>query len=133
MIGSLTILALLIYSYLFVSPLINWTYRIIWSLALCYIIFACAFGFGGVVNRFLSKPVWHPLSRLSFVAFLIEGMVMTVVSQNRQNFSKIAYVSIQRHIALIRDYEFQIFHLVSALLVHNCSHKCNCNDCSSDD
>lgn len=40
--------------------------RVLWSIALCYIIFACAYNSGGPINWFLSNPRWLPLSKLSY-------------------------------------------------------------------
>ncbi|XP_055842813.1 nose resistant to fluoxetine protein 6-like [Episyrphus balteatus] len=57
--------------------------RVSWAIALTWIVFACHFGFGGVVNTFLSHPFWQPLGRLTFSLYLIH---MTVV---RINFGKI--------------------------------------------
>lgn len=45
--------------------------RVCWSIALCYIIFACVHNAGGPVNRFLSHPLWQPLSRLSYSMYLV--------------------------------------------------------------
>lgn len=55
-----------------------WQARFWWSLALCYIIFACLNGQGGIVNWFLSQPRWQPLSRLSFNIYLIHYTVMSI-------------------------------------------------------
>lgn len=69
--------------------------RIFWSLAICYIIFACVHGHGGVINSLLSLPLWQPLSRLSFVTFLIHIEVVTILIGNRRTgnyFSKLDYV-----------------------------------------
>lgn len=41
-----------------------------WPLALCWVIFACMQGFGGLANSFLSCPLWQPLSKLSFSAYI---------------------------------------------------------------
>lgn len=45
--------------------------RVLWSIALCYIIFACFYNFGGPINWFLSHRWWLPLSRLSYPLCLI--------------------------------------------------------------
>lgn len=45
--------------------------RVFWSIALCYIIFACYHNLGGPINRFLSHQLWLPLSRLSYPLCLI--------------------------------------------------------------
>lgn len=45
--------------------------RVAWSIALCYIIFACEHSAGGLVNRFLSHQLWQPFSRLSYSIYLV--------------------------------------------------------------
>lgn len=63
-----------------ISPVVYGLYdaisRLAWSIALCYIIFACVCGSGGVVNRFLSHPFWLPLSRLSYAIYLLHPFVI---------------------------------------------------------
>lgn len=59
-----------------------WGARTIWSIPLCYIIFASIHGNGGVISWFLSLPQWQPLSRLSFITFLIHIMVIAVLKTN---------------------------------------------------
>ncbi|KAH8421541.1 hypothetical protein KR009_012235 [Drosophila setifemur] len=44
--------------------------RIGWPLALCWVVFACMQGYGGLANGFLSSPLWQPLSRLSYSAYI---------------------------------------------------------------
>ncbi|EDW98154.1 nose resistant to fluoxetine protein 6 [Drosophila yakuba] len=44
--------------------------RVGWSMALCWVIFACMNGYGGLANSFLSSPLWQPLSRLSFSVYM---------------------------------------------------------------
>lgn len=50
--------------------------RVAWSIALCYIIFACVHNYGGPVNWFLSHPLWQPLSRLCYAIYLIHFPVV---------------------------------------------------------
>lgn len=50
--------------------------HVAWSLAFCYIIFACANNAGGPINWFLSHPFWQPISKLSYV------FTVTVKEQN---------------------------------------------------
>ncbi|XP_071484630.1 nose resistant to fluoxetine protein 6-like [Diadema antillarum] len=47
-----------------------------WALALCWVVFACHFGYGGVINHFLSWKFWAPLSRLTFCAYLLHPAVI---------------------------------------------------------
>ncbi|XP_055308952.1 O-acyltransferase like protein-like [Sitodiplosis mosellana] len=53
--------------------------RIVWSIALFYIVFACVNKYGGCLNWFLSHPLWLPLSRLSFSIYLLHYYVTVVI------------------------------------------------------
>ncbi|XP_062140330.1 nose resistant to fluoxetine protein 6-like [Drosophila sulfurigaster albostrigata] len=44
--------------------------RIAWPLALVWVVFACKYGYGGLANSFLSSPLWQPLSKLSYCAYI---------------------------------------------------------------
>ncbi|XP_037787932.1 O-acyltransferase like protein-like [Penaeus monodon] len=46
-------------------------HRGVWCAALAWVVVACHFGYGGVVNSFLSHPSWQPLSRLTYCMFLV--------------------------------------------------------------
>lgn len=52
--------------------------RVVWSIVLCYVIFACIHGSGGFVNWFLSHRLWQPLNRLCFAIFMVHPLVMTL-------------------------------------------------------
>lgn len=54
--------------------------RVIWSLALCYIIFACVHNYGGPINWFLSLKEWQPVSRLSYAIYLLHSPVLLVTT-----------------------------------------------------
>ena len=57
------------------------TTRNLWALSLGYIIFACAYSQGGVINDILCWKAWTPLSRLSFSAYLVHvNVILTFVS-----------------------------------------------------
>ncbi|XP_055842816.1 nose resistant to fluoxetine protein 6-like [Episyrphus balteatus] len=64
--------------------------RVSWATAIAWITFACHNGFGGVVNSFLSHPLWQPLARLSYCLFLIH---MTVMRINLGSYRTQIYVS----------------------------------------
>lgn len=53
--------------------------RVIWSIALSYMIFACVHGYAGPVNWFLSLSLWQPLSRLSYSIYILHFFVVIVV------------------------------------------------------
>ncbi|XP_042885810.1 nose resistant to fluoxetine protein 6-like isoform X2 [Penaeus japonicus] len=46
-------------------------HRGVWCAALAWVVLACHFGYGGVVNDFLSHPTWQPLSRLTYSMYLV--------------------------------------------------------------
>ncbi|CAL4122583.1 unnamed protein product, partial [Meganyctiphanes norvegica] len=46
-------------------------HRTIWALCLAWITIACYFGYGGIVNDFLSHPSWQPFSRLTYTMYLV--------------------------------------------------------------
>ncbi|XP_016949370.1 nose resistant to fluoxetine protein 6 [Drosophila biarmipes] len=44
--------------------------RMAWPLGLCWVVFACMHGYGGLANSFLSSPLWQPMSKLSYCAYI---------------------------------------------------------------
>ena len=50
-----------------------------WSLGLGLLIVICHYGYGGIVNQFLSMSFWIPLSRLSYNAYLLHPIVLLVI------------------------------------------------------
>ena len=65
------------------SPAENVVYfmfsRFTWALGLALLVFICHNGYGWVVNSFLSMGFWVPLSRLTFNAYLVHPIVLTVM------------------------------------------------------
>lgn len=56
--------------------------RVAWPTALSFIVFACHFGYGGVVNWFLSLGQWQPISRLTYSVYITH--VLVLLSLERQ-------------------------------------------------
>lgn len=54
------------------------TSRITLSIALCYMIFACAHNAGGPINWFLSHPHWELLSKLSYAIYLTHLPILLI-------------------------------------------------------
>ena len=50
-----------------------------WGVALAIVTFTCHYGYGGVIDKFLSLPLWVPLSRLTFNAYLVHEIVFGIV------------------------------------------------------
>lgn len=56
--------------------------KIGWGVMMSWVVFACYHGYGGVVNSFLSNPLWQPFARISFAMYLSH---MTIMSVNEGN------------------------------------------------
>ncbi|KAG7306514.1 hypothetical protein JYU34_009154 [Plutella xylostella] len=79
--ASLTLMSCVIYVYLPVSKLNNTNQllnnfsnsfkRTIWSVAVGWLIFACAHGYGGPINWFLSLTVWKFIARISYAMYIL--------------------------------------------------------------
>lgn len=70
--------------------------RIVWSICIAWITFACSTGRGGILNRFLSWDGFVPLSRLSFGVYLIHSpfyLFMYHIARERVFFSHFTLVS----------------------------------------
>lgn len=52
--------------------------RICWCLALSWVILACHLSHGGIVQKFLSLPIWLPISKLSFCIYLVHLPVQLI-------------------------------------------------------
>ncbi|XP_071040695.1 nose resistant to fluoxetine protein 6-like [Parasteatoda tepidariorum] len=52
--------------------------RSIYGFSLCWLIFACLSGYGGVVDKILSFKLFIPLSRLTYCAYLIHPIFNTI-------------------------------------------------------
>lgn len=50
-------------------------HKIFWALSICVVIFLCDNDYGGIINSFLSHPLWKPLSRLSYTMYVLSFAV----------------------------------------------------------
>lgn len=55
--------------------------RVAWPVALSFIVFACHFGYGGIINWFLSLPQWQPLSRLTYSTYITHTSILLLVER----------------------------------------------------
>ncbi|KAL5011856.1 hypothetical protein ScPMuIL_010407, partial [Solemya velum] len=60
-----------------VSALFNAVHRTVWGGCVCWVIFACSTGYGGIVNTILSWNALLPLSRLTYMMYLIHPIVIS--------------------------------------------------------
>uniref|UniRef100_A0A8R1YBV3 Acyl_transf_3 domain-containing protein n=1 Tax=Pristionchus pacificus TaxID=54126 RepID=A0A8R1YBV3_PRIPA len=56
-----------------------------WGVGLATIVIMCHYGYGGPINSFMSCPVWIPLSRLSYCAYLIHVPITQLVLSQTQD------------------------------------------------
>ncbi|CAN7984878.1 unnamed protein product, partial [Ixodes hexagonus] len=71
-------------------------HRLGWALAVSWMMYACATGCGGIVNRVLACPLFYPLGRLSFAVFLVNLVLIavnTVLSRERRSYQPFLQVS----------------------------------------
>ena len=57
-------------------------FRVGWSLALAWTTFACAKGYGGPINAFLSWGPWTVLGRLTFFSYLIHFEIIPMIFES---------------------------------------------------
>lgn len=83
-------------------------FRLCWACAMAWVVIACQSGHGGLVNRILSWPAFVPLSRISYVAYLIHpGLMYIFIAGTRNLFAFSHYLVIQLFFS----------HLVSTFIV----------------
>ena len=53
--------------------------RFVWGVGMALVVFCCHNGYGWFINSFLSMKIWTPLSRMTFNAYLVHPVVLTMV------------------------------------------------------
>ncbi|KAG0429366.1 hypothetical protein HPB47_023681 [Ixodes persulcatus] len=53
-------------------------HRFAWAFGVSWVMYACATGRGGPVNKILANPLLYPLGRLSFAVYLVHAIVLGV-------------------------------------------------------
>jgi peptidoglycan/LPS O-acetylase OafA/YrhL len=70
--------------------------RLVWSIGLAIWVFLFATGRGGWIREMLSSPLWLPLARLTYQAYLVQGICIVCVLYMRYTlvtYSDVEYVS----------------------------------------
>lgn len=88
--------------------------RVAWSIAVCYIIIACALGFGGPINWFLSHPRWQPFSRLCYSTNLLHFPIIMGLSASIK--SSFFFDKFKAVLDSVGVYTFTIFLSIIAFL-----------------
>uniref|UniRef100_A0A336L0V2 CSON014201 protein n=1 Tax=Culicoides sonorensis TaxID=179676 RepID=A0A336L0V2_CULSO len=60
------------------------TYRIIWSTAMAWVVYACHHKYGNALNTFLSYPFWQIGAKLSYGVILIHYTLILLISKQQQ-------------------------------------------------
>ncbi|XP_066933870.1 nose resistant to fluoxetine protein 6-like [Clytia hemisphaerica] len=55
------------------------SFRLVWAVALCWVIYACHNGHGSIINDFLGWKVFIPLSRLTYGVYLIHYYLLDFI------------------------------------------------------
>ena len=58
--------------------------RFLWGLVLAWVTYACHYGAGGLVQKFLSAKFWIPLSRLTYNVYLIHLIILALMFYGAQ-------------------------------------------------
>lgn len=66
-------------------PIIYSSNRLIWSLAISWISVACNYGYGGVLNDFLSAKLWMPIEKIGLSLYMVHPSVMIAIMQKRRS------------------------------------------------
>ena len=78
----------------FMSAVYNCFSRPAWSCCICWLIWACMYGYAGFINSFLSMRIWIPLSRLTYMTYLVHILVIQylyMTADSTFNFSSTTY------------------------------------------
>ncbi|EDV92767.1 O-acyltransferase like protein [Drosophila grimshawi] len=59
--------------------------RIAWPLGLCWVVFACMNGYGGMADSFLSSPLWQPLSKISYSAYIFHIVMQQIIGSRMRS------------------------------------------------
>ncbi|XP_064458762.1 nose resistant to fluoxetine protein 6-like isoform X2 [Ornithodoros turicata] len=65
--------------------------RVLWSIAVSWIVIACASGNGGPMNTMLSFKIWLPLSRLMYSWYIVSPLVIIYANGVREHMFFLSY------------------------------------------
>ncbi|XP_053384254.1 nose resistant to fluoxetine protein 6-like isoform X2 [Mercenaria mercenaria] len=57
----------------------------VWALGVGWVVYACATGYGGIINSFLSWKLFVPLSRLTYISYLIHPVIMEIYYNSKRD------------------------------------------------
>lgn len=84
-------------------------HRNLWSVALCWIIFACQnLKTGGIIRWFLSLPQWQPISRMGLSMYLVGAVYQVTMILNQR---VPLYMNFWQFVSIIIDFYFKTWKL----------------------
>jgi len=105
----------------FMSAVYNCFSRLAWSACICWLIWACMYGYAGFINSFLSLRLWIPLARLTYMTYLVHILVIQFIyatNDNTFNYSNITYaVQFAANIVLAYSFAFVCVLLLESPIV----------------
>uniref|UniRef100_A0AC35UAU4 NRF domain-containing protein n=1 Tax=Rhabditophanes sp. KR3021 TaxID=114890 RepID=A0AC35UAU4_9BILA len=54
--------------------------KIVWAICLSWIVVASFFGYGGIINNFMSMKLWAPLGKVTYSTFLVHFMILSYIA-----------------------------------------------------
>ncbi|XP_066909543.1 nose resistant to fluoxetine protein 6-like isoform X2 [Halyomorpha halys] len=85
------------------SALFNAIQRNVWAVSICWIIFSSGTQKAGIIGKFLSWPVFQPLAKLSYSAYLIHKLIISLYFGETYGYS---YISATTQIPLVLGITF---------------------------
>ncbi|CAN7990914.1 unnamed protein product [Ixodes pacificus] len=87
------------------------SHRFAWAFGVSWVMYACATGRGGPVNKILANPLFYPLGRLSYALYLVHLLVLAcnaILNRDRRTYQP--FLQGQEYIgATITSYAFATF------------------------
>ncbi|XP_063845290.1 nose resistant to fluoxetine protein 6-like isoform X2 [Scylla paramamosain] len=68
-------------------------HRLAWGAVLAWLVLACHNGYGGIVDDFLSHPIWQPISRLTYSIYLVAFPMQFLLAYNLRVASYYSYIN----------------------------------------
>ncbi|XP_040570640.1 nose resistant to fluoxetine protein 6 [Lepeophtheirus salmonis] len=90
--------------------------RLSWGLAVGWVIFACETGYGGIIHEFLSWEFFKPLSKLTFLIYLIHMNVIRVLRDRIDYSERFDVTTITCGILLVLSLSILVSYFIHILL-----------------
>ena len=58
--------------------------RTLWAMCIGWMLFLCSINQGGIINKFLSWPIWSPLAKLNYSCYLVHSIILFIILLNRK-------------------------------------------------